>query len=208
MIYLNSISFPNNAVHRGHSKMNPALLATNSVGDFFLTPARYLLGGKTVTCIHSTDYSGWKIPKHGGGTGYASNNYYAVEERKANFIKMALAIAFVIPSLIIGILIKAPALLSKEMREYYTEFAQIKSNEDKAYHLLRAAFEARNPERLKIFYHQFDQMSDLERSKFFKDHEQAVFIAVQARDITINAEFLRQLRNDQNANRFLAAFKI
>ena len=147
--YVNAIDFDN---------VNLSFLtkATNSVGNFFFTPVRYYLGGRSGTCFHIV------IELENDCGNLQRFCYGNIEEKKSNLIKTALSMALFIPGLIIGAAFKTPGIIfSEKLRFTYNEFEEIKSLEDKASHELKIGIALNRESHISNFLKYIDQMENV-----------------------------------------------
>jgi hypothetical protein len=159
MQYINSISFHDD-------NLNILTRSLNFLGNVFLTPARYTLGGRTGTCFQIIEDRRFIA---GQGRIYLYKDFYGnIEEKKSNVIKTALSVALFIPCLIIGTAFKAPALLcSERLRRRYDTFENLTKLEDKAYHELRIGISLIEEKHINNYSKYVEEMADPDT--FFDD---------------------------------------
>ncbi|MDF2550102.1 MAG: hypothetical protein K0S07_1169 [Chlamydiales bacterium] len=187
MNYLNSIKFK-------QDNLNFLTRSLNKVGNLFLTPVRYTLGGRTGTCFLIPNDRHF-IPCR--GSFYTSKDFYAnIAEKKHNLVKTALSLSLFVPSLILGAAIKAPALIfSERLRRRHNTFGNIKSLESKAYNELRIGIISRKEKRINNFLKYVDQINEPE--KFFNELQSGKAIFTGSVFQSISAEDLIKLMNEE-----------
>lgn len=92
--------------------------------DHLLAPVRYLFNGQTV-CLEKDDDNPWKA---GHVTSYTNEVEHGqcielsrtLESSQKSWLKTILAIVFLIPAIFAGLIIKLPAYLFAQTREYHT----------------------------------------------------------------------------------------
>lgn len=96
--------------------LNSATRGINSIGDLFLTPARYLFNGRSVTCVH----------KPAAPSGIIEMEFTPKEKAQPSscclpgLLKGAAAILLLLPCGLVGFLFKSMALVcSKNLRDKY-----------------------------------------------------------------------------------------
>jgi hypothetical protein len=122
----------NNVVFSGEgNRVGLPTRILNRVANFCLTPARYLLKGKTATCVQETSGE-YKVRIHHSNEGLLR----PIADKTPNFIKTIGAMVLFVPGLVVGGLIKGPLLLCspKLHRRYETLNAQINQEASKLKH--------------------------------------------------------------------------
>ena len=155
MNYINALKFEG-----CESCFNKSTLVLNRTSNLILTPARYMLGGRSGTC-------------------YAINNNLVINrfvnicEIKANLINTAIAVTLFIPSLIIGSVLKGTAIyFSVELRNKYRDFNLVKSSSDKINDELSVGFITMNKKHFTTAHTYYSQLSVNDKQNKFirKNH--------------------------------------
>lgn len=108
-VFFNTKIVPINATADKLNKPCTAASVSCSIGDWFLTPARCLFNGRLVTLIPGNRL----ISKH---EYYDETDLATLNQPKRNFIRIAIAVALIIPGLLLGTIFKGISYLSPSIR--------------------------------------------------------------------------------------------